>query len=320
MYFCIEIFQKQIEFPIFLRYIVNILICCGISFFMYYNKSWGAGDAKLYFTIVFLMPYNLFVDNTLNLFPGFVLLVLIFGISFLYLIAETIVLVFKDFRQKKIKKDLLKVKGYSKRTLINFAYNFIFSYFLCSVIIELAVYYIPNVFLNNRGLFMFVNIIIITISLNYFQNNKILYAVIVLITTYVFLHIFLLPASQLMSTASISSIAVLLIIIFLRYLGSRYNYVDIAAESVKEGMVLSFDTILKFKSSRIKGLPEFTTESTDTRISLENAESIKRWGKSNQSSKTIKVVKHIPFAPFICFGTLIFLLIRLYMFLNWQGR
>ena len=163
---------------------------------MHYNKSWGAGDAKLYFTIVFLMPYNLFVDNSLNLFPGFVILVLIFGISFLYLIFETIVLLIKDFRERNISKEFWGVNSYNRHTLIELVYNFVFSYFLCSIIIELSVYYAPNMFINNRGLFMFLNVLIITISLNLLRDRKILYAVIVLILSYVGIHIFIIPISQ----------------------------------------------------------------------------------------------------------------------------
>ncbi len=320
VYFCFAIIQKQIIAQILLRYIINNLICCGISFFMHFNKSWGAGDAKLYFTIVFLMPYNLFVDNSLNLFPGFVLLVLIFGISFMYLIVETIILLFKDFRRKNISWKFWRINGYNRQTLFDLIFSFIFSYFLCSIIIKLSIYYVPNIFINNRGLYMFLNVLLITISLSFLRDRKMLYAVIVVMLLYVGIHIFIIPASKSIFTANISSIITFIIVIFLRYLGSKYNYKEILTENIRAGMVLSFDTVIKFKSSRIKGLPEFTTESTDTRIPFERIESIKRWGKSNPLNSTIRIVKHIPFAPFISFGTILFLLLRLYMILLGQGR
>ena len=78
-------------------------------------------------------------------------------------------------------------------------------------------------------------------------------------------------------------------------------------------MILSYVSILRFYSSRVRGLPKITDETTDSRITKEEVDSIKRWSKTKKGQETIEIVRHIPFAPFILLGEILFWIVKLYI-------
>lgn len=320
MYISYALIAKQIDFQICMRYALNIIIGAIISYFMYYNKIWAAGDAKMYFVILFLVPYNLLIYKSINIFPGFILLSLIFSIGFIFLIGETLFQLAKDITHK--------IKSRNKRLFLNtnmvfssnIIWKYLFSYFLSATIIELFTHFLTEFYSNNRGFLLLVNVLLISITLNALKNKKFTFWTIALGIFYLLIKILVIPISKNSFYIGINSIFTLIIVIFLRYLGSKYNYSEIPVDNAKAGMVLSFDTVLNFKKSKIKGLPEITTETTKTRLTKEQAESIKKWGETKSSTSTIRIVKHIPFAPFISFGALAFTILRFVLtFINKDG-
>ena len=98
-----------------------------------------------------------------------------------------------------------------------------------------------------------------------------------------------------------------------RSVSEKYNYEEIKVEDLKPRMILSFGSVIKFYSSRVKGLPKSTTETTDSRLTLDEVESIKRWSKTKKGEDTITIVRHLPFAPFIFLGELLFFILRVYL-------
>ena len=91
---------------------------------------------------------------------------------------------------------------------------------------------------------------------------------------------------------------IVLLAIFLRYLVSGYNYEEIQTSEVKKGMVLSYATVVGFMPSRVKGLPQTTSEDMSSRITEEEAEAVRRWEKSKYGKNSIIIVRKIPFAIF----------------------
>ena len=106
---------------------------------------------------------------------------------------------------------------------------------------------------------------------------------------------------------------IVLIILIIRNISEKYNYEEINIEDLKPRMILSFGSVLKFYGSKVKGLPQTTTETTDSRLTKEEVESIKRWSKSKKGQKKIVIVRHMPFAPFILAGEILFFVLRLYL-------
>lgn len=304
------LFENQVEKLVFFKYYINLIISIGTSYFFYRFKIWAAGDAKLYFTILFLLPYNLIIDNSLNIFPGFFLLVFIFSISFIYILLETIVFLAKDLGSQRVNKS----SYLNMRITIEWAQKCLFAYLISTISIELLVHYNPQFYSNNKGLILLLNIFLISITINLFKGRSILYAIISLVLTFLVIKIFAFPIVSNSMYVNINSIITLLLVIIIRYLGTKYNYKEILIDDVREGMVLSFDTILLFNTSKIKGLPDFTTETTDSRINNNHVESIKKWGKSKALYNNIRIVRLLPFAPFISVGTAVFLSIKIYIF------
>ena len=70
---------------------------------------------------------------------------------------------------------------------------------------------------------------------------------------------------------------------------------------------MAYSTVLQFSRSRVKGLPIITTEDMSSRITAEQADSIKRWGKSKNGKESIVILRKIPFAAFISLGYIIYL-------------
>ena len=108
---------------------------------------------------------------------------------------------------------------------------------------------------------------------------------------------------------SVSNIIFIAIILVFRSLAEKYNYKRIPTSEVKKGMIMSFNTILLFKTSRVKGLPLVTTEDFRTRITDIESDSIKRWENSKNGQHEITIVRKLPFAVFITLGTVMFLII-----------
>ena len=105
---------------------------------------------------------------------------------------------------------------------------------------------------------------------------------------------------------------IVLIIMLFRHMASGYNYEVIKVSDLKSRMILSYSSVMKFYGSKVKGLPQRTTESTESRLTEDEVASIKRWSKTKRGQENIIIVKHLPFAPFIFVGEIIFFIIKLY--------
>ena len=94
--------------------------------------------------------------------------------------------------------------------------------------------------------------------------------------------------------------------VVLRLFIDEYNYEIIPTSNVEKGMILSLETSLLFSNSKVKGLPNPSTEDLRSRLT-EEAQSIRRWEKSKYGVSEVKIVRKMPFAIFISLGTLVFI-------------
>lgn len=102
-------------------------------------------------------------------------------------------------------------------------------------------------------------------------------------------------------------------VICFRGLAENFNYQEIDTADVKKGMILSYATVLEFSKSRIKGLPQFTTEDLSTRITQDEANSIVRWSSSKYGKDKIVILRKLPFALFISIGFIIYLCLGVFV-------
>lgn len=153
---------------------------------------------------------------------------------------------------------------------------------------------------------MFINVfIVVYFNRKFIKINKIVRNLIMLIG----LSCYILSIYNGYFFDNTKEIIIVLTVLVFKSMAEKYNYEEISAIDVEEGMVLSISTVMLFMNSRIKGLPLKTTEDIKSRITKQEAESIRRWTNSSKGKDKIVIVRKIPFAIFISLGFISYLLI-----------
>ena len=300
------IFFKQIEKEFLISFIINFIISFIISFAFFYIKIWGAGDAKLFIAIVFMIPYEMYEVNENHFFASMYLLIYIFSIAFVYVFLETIVLFitdnqkFSNIKTKKITKN--EVMGIIIDYINGFLFSMLFNIFF-SILLN-------NYFEQNRELIYITNILMLVFFYRIINTRKRKNIALIVLLTLNLISVFI--NGSIIFNINIPIMIVVFLMIIYRNISEKYNYRTIKIEELKERMILSFDSVIPFYNSRIKGLPMYTDESTDFRLSKEEVESIKKWSRSKKGLPIITIVRHLPFAPFILSGEILFFLIKLF--------
>ena len=95
-----------------------------------------------------------------------------------------------------------------------------------------------------------------------------------------------------------------------RKVSGKYNYKEIETNKVQVGMILSVESSILFRNSRVKNLPGLSTEQTDSRLKDKEVDAIKRWAKTKKGINHMIIVKYIPFAPFMLLGYIEFIILK----------
>lgn len=299
------IFLKQIEIAYIKNYTINLVISIVISFLFFYLKIWAAGDAKLFLAIVFMIPFEIYEVETKNLFPALILLIMIFSIAFLYVVLETCYLWIKD----KEKLEKFRISKIEKSKIKEFLAQYFMGYFIILFIDNITFKFFLDFKMNNGGLMLLCNMLILIFIYRIIKGKRrnIITTSIFIIANIIYYAIF---GIQIYSV-NIKMLIMVLIILLFRSISEKYNYEEIKVQDLKARMILSFGNVLKFYGSRVKGLPTSTTETTDSRLTEAEVESIKRWSKTAKGSDTITIVRHMPFAPFMLLGEILFFILKL---------
>lgn len=297
------VFLRQIDGLYAKSFIINLIITSIISFAFFYFKIWGAGDAKLFIAIVYMIPYDLYELDINNYFASIYLLIFIFSSAFIYVFFETIFLFVKD-------KNKFDVKKYYKTfSFKRWIYDYFFGYSFSLLFNNLIFWLVPNFFLQNRELIFMINALLLVfiyrLIKSYKKKNVIFVSLLVMSIISCFIKGFEISIYN-----SIMLIVIFFILLFKDF-SEKYNYKTIYTSDLKERMILSIDSVIPFYSSRVNGLPKYSDESTDCRLTREEVESIKRWSKTSKGLDQITIVRHMPFAPFMFVGVLFFYCIKL---------
>jgi len=300
------ILWRQIEVIYIRNYFMNLGISIVISFLFYYFKIWAAGDAKLFLAILVMIPYEVYEVETENVFPALYLLVIIFSIAFMYVFFETVYLWIKD--KEKCKK--IKELKWKKEEIKDFIIKYFMGYFIIVFINNITLKFFTGFKISNAGLMLICNMLLLIFVYRMIRKEKqaLIVTLIFIIANILY---YIMFGVEVYPINSKILILVLMIMLF-RSISEKYNYEEIKIEDLKPRMILSFGSVLNFYSSRIKGLPKSTTETTDSRLTEEEVESIKRWSKTKKGKETIIVVRHMPFAPYMLVGEILFFILKLY--------
>lgn len=279
-----------------LSFVLNVLSAVLISFTMYALHIWAGGDVKLFILLSALIPAEFLKQKApLSIVTIYIT---VFSVAFIYLIIESVVLMIR------------KEKGIGRISLKFSAKSVLFC--MVSIMAFQAVlrFVFQGYYYEYLSFFLLLNVIFVLVfSKIKFLSHKISIIVCSLISG----ASFIVSIVNNQYKVDIKSILVTLIVICFRTLAERFNYQEINTADVKKGMILSYGTVLGFANSRVKGLPEFTTEDIATRITQDEADSILRWASSKNGKDKITILRKIPFAAFISIGFIIYLVLGVFV-------
>ena len=286
----------------FLLYLENAGILLLIGFAGYIVKLWAGGDCKVLallavsYPTLFYFDYN-HIRLTLWLIP-----VIAFIISFIYLLADSVVSVIGRKNRIDGKQMLTTLRRYLvlyiKAFVFITAWNQIYAYFVYPYLqIHPAIYFSISV------------VLVFVIS-----KIKVLGNVWILIGVAAFDVAMMIISHNFTIITYWKNYLLVFMFMILKSFMSLYNYKTISVEEVTTGMVLSRTDTLLMQQSRVKGLPVLSDETLKSRITAEEADSVKRWGKSKYGKQQISIVRKIPFAAFLSIGTVVYILVGVLQF------
>lgn len=282
-------------------FLMNLVVTIVLSLLLYGYHFWGAGDSKLVMFIVLAMPARYYIDSQISI-PTLTITVYTFAIAFVYLMFESVILGIKQknfFRLEK-KLTLKSVGEVIKNYFISYAYIFLIGFAEMMLLSDSQ--------LNNGYIAPLLNFFIIFTIFSFDFLKKWYIVTLITIADIVLYIVFFSTMENYLPSAF--NILVIAVVLIFRSHAEKYNYQTIKTSDITPGTVLPLSTILLFQESRVKGLPTTTTEDFRSRISKEEAESIKRWENSKTGKHEILIVRKLPFAVFITIGTIAFLVLR----------
>ena len=298
---------NQIDMELIKSYVINLGISVLISFLFFYFKSWAAGDAKLFIAMIIMIPFELYEVDTTNVFPGIYLLIIIFSVAFIYVVIETIFLWSKD--SEKFKK--IKITRFDTASVKEWLEKYFMGYFITLFVNNVVFTVFPAFQEQNGALILICNMLLLIFVYRVIQSKK--QTIIAIAISAALNVIYYAIMGFTFYPINIKMLVIVVAIMLFRNVSEKYNYECIKITDLKPRMILSYGSVLKFYSSRIKGLPKQTTESTDSRLTEDEVNSIKRWSKSAKGEDSIVIVRHMPFAPFMLIGEIIFFALHLYI-------
>ena len=301
----LDLLYYSLYFKALIGYTLINLVCVSMfSAALYLYNLWAAGDSKLLVTLTLSIPARLYTFKLFGPFPGFLCLVLIFSIAFLYVVTESIWLGIKN-------KDLFQIQtGHFKLHPLLLSYFFMVGAIsVCNLLLVL----ILNSFIFNTGILITALDFMIVLSLRLLRdkmNSRQLIVSTILLWSLLLGIQILRKIPILQPGFHLKPWLIVFFVMLLRLISEKYNYQKIAVADLKPRMIPSALTVLSFQSSKVKGLPSGMTEDLRSRLSEEDIESIKRWSKSKQGRDSIVIVRKLPFAVFITIGTFLFVLME----------
>ena len=278
--------------------ITNIGIVWLISILLYAFHIWAGGDCKLIITVALLIPYESYYHILNEKTTLISIIAFTFIIGYIFLIFDSLYCFVKHKHRIEKKKLLSKIKTMLYKWISCVSYIVLFD--------QLMTYVFSEIITKNQWLLIIVNICIIFIitGIRFLQNK---YVVMIIIISGIIVKVVF--AQPLINRFMIINYSLVVLLTILRAFIDEYNYEIIDTSSVKAGMILSLATTLQFANSKVVGLPSPSTEDLRSRITVDEAESIKRWEKTKYGTPVIEIVRKIPFAIFISLGTFVFMLL-----------
>lgn len=278
----------------------NIALTFIVSILFYSFRIWAAGDAKLFITMILLLPYQMYIHSVLSIFPALVILECVFLIALLYTIAESTVFAVIDFK----KHGFAILKRFVPKITKSLVLSCLVTFFIIDTCDAILLCTHNPILLGNRQLFVIINLLIAVSIISMIDKSKWKPLIIAAFAVIRFALYFTTKATAPM--LSIWSIGIIAVTIIVRNFTGQYNYRKIPVSQLQVGNVLSRASLIPMLPSLVKGLPKYTDETTRCRLTADEVDAIKRWEHSKYGQSHVVIVRTLPFAPFIFGGIILY--------------
>ena len=286
------IFAQDIVLDFLINFIIVFLICM----ILFFTHAFAGGDCKFCIILALLYPARFYLVYSNNIYTLFAAIGLAIAFGYIYMLCLSIVNLAKG-------KNALS-KQYICSFILAFAKSF-FSALIFITTINLLIILFENI------TEIYVNIWIVRLiciaaawligKFDFFRKwyvcaGGILFDIVLA---------FLMHAFPLINPGNYLLVTILL----LCQLMIRNNlYLEINIADLRAGMILSTFSSVLMQNSRVRGLPQVSSEDLRNRLTESEVASIQRWAAGNNVEK-ISIVRKIPFAIFLSLGFLCYFII-----------
>lgn len=270
-------------------FISNLIVVIVIALCLFFSHSFAGGDAKLLFVLAIVYPADFYLTyngNSLTLYIA-VMLAILYG--YIYLIICSVY---------ELLKGTSKMTGaYIVGYIMKFAGSFIVA------LVYIGILNIIFLIITTHGVAIDNWIYrVISLIVAYLVNNKKIFkkwyllGPATLLLLFMIVHFGTVPYSY-----EIGNYILIILILLCQMTAKTSLYETVKISQLHDGMILSVASSLMLQNSRVRGLPQISSEDLRSRLTQDEVESVKLWAK-NRKIEQLVIVRKIPFAFFLLIG------------------
>lgn len=273
----------------FLAFIVNLVVITVIALCLFFSHSFAGGDVKLLFVLAAIYPADFYLTyngNSLTLYIT-VMFAILYGYIFLAI-----------FSIRDLINGKSKITGiYIIKYIAKFLYSFIAALVYIGILNILFLITTARGIVINSWIFR-----VVSLAVAYLVNNKgrfkrwHLLGPVALALVLMMIYFRVVPFSF-----EIENYILIILILFCQMIIKTSIYETVPITQLQDGMILSTASSMLMQNSRVRGLPQISSEDLRNRLTMEEVKSIKRWAKCRKMDHLV-IVKKIPFAFFLIMG------------------
>lgn len=280
-----------------LQFLVNSAVVSALALVLFFTHSWAGGDCKLLFVFALLYPASKYVTYNGQTVTLIFAVFAAFLIGYVYLIA--------DYIFAAVHKRAHFSRNYIEMMLLSFIKTYIQVLIYLTSIHLLYMVLFSSKFEVNAMLWAAADFCMAWfISSSKQLRRRVVCCTALAVDLVLSMYLHIVPIGT-----DVKRYLFLFTVILLKIILSEQNYQTIPTQQVRSGMILSTAASMQFLTSRVKGLPQISTEDLRCRLTEGEAESIKRWEHSAAGKPQITIVRKIPFAIFIFLGFLAYFIL-----------
>lgn len=276
-------------------FLLNVGTCVAAAFALFCAKLLAGGDCKLLCCASFVFPASCRVSYRGTDCPLLLAPILAFGFGYLFLTLRAVT----SIALGRTKLDRKRFKANCWRFARNYFRAFVY---LSALDLTLRLSVLRWIELNPL-LMLVLYLGVVWASWSFETLRKPLTVAVTLALAGAASSIF----QTALFNASGSRCLLAFCVVLSRLLAENANYRRIATSDVKKGTILALETTLCFLNSPIPGLPSLSGENLRSRLTEEEAASVRKWGETAPERAEVLVVQKVPFTIFIALGFVAYL-------------